>query len=41
MTYGLAAVGISTQLNAARIAALGDDLRAAAGDIEALLVEKG
>lgn len=41
MTYGIAAVGISTQLNAARVVALGDDLRAAADEIEALLVERG
>ncbi|MBN3807686.1 IclR family transcriptional regulator [Paraburkholderia sp. Ac-20347] len=40
MAYGLAAVGIATQLNAERVAALGHDLRAAAADIAASIVER-
>lgn len=39
MAYGLAAVGIETQLNADRVAALGHDLRKAAADIASSIVE--
>ncbi|CAG9266240.1 hypothetical protein PUN4_510057 [Paraburkholderia unamae] len=41
MAYGLAAVGIATQLNADRVAELGHDLREAAADVAASIVERG
>lgn len=40
MAYGLAAVGIATQLDADRVSALGRDLREAAADIAASIVER-